>query len=377
MELLYLTVPSYFDLEISLIRELSRCCKVKVLVVVSPESQKSSAFVLDKLKDKVGIYPWSSYEGLKKYANMINQEQWFIANNPDNSLISGFLLSRKINRWIKKADLVHCTTDCKTILFCLPVVLFKKHTLYTVHDPIPHNRVSIFRKCYINMGYWCFKNLLFLSQSYKDLIEKEFKRYNIFYSKLGVYDFLNFYDTERFVNEDYILFFGRIDKYKGVDILIRAYLKSTLPNRNIKLVIAGKGNIDSNNSKDPNIIVFNRYIDNGELASLIKYSSFVVLPYRTVTQSGVLKSAYAFDKPVIATRIGDFAMEINDGVEGLLVNPSDEEDLCKGLDKMINSNLKDFSKRIHDKYSTAGEEGWQQIAKHLYLETYNSICLNS
>ena len=104
MELLYLTVPSYFDLEISLIRDLSRYCKVKVLVVVSPESQKSSAFVLDKLKDKVGIYPWSSYEGLKKYANMINQEQWFIANNPDNSLISGFLLSRKINRWIKKAD---------------------------------------------------------------------------------------------------------------------------------------------------------------------------------------------------------------------------------------------------------------------------------
>ena len=123
MELLYLTVPSYFDLEISLIRDLSRYCKVKVLVVVSPESQKSSAFVLDKLKDKVGIYPWSSYEGLKKYANMINQEQWFIANNPDNSLISGFLLSRKINRWVKKADLVHCTTDCKTILFCLPFFL--------------------------------------------------------------------------------------------------------------------------------------------------------------------------------------------------------------------------------------------------------------
>ena len=106
------------------------------------------------------------------------------------------------------------------------------------------------------MGYWCFKNLLFLSQSYKDLIEKEFKRYNIFYSKLGVYDFLNFYETERFVNEDYILFFGRIDKYKGVDILIRAYLKSTLPNRNIKLVIAGKGNIDSNNSKSNSLSTF-------------------------------------------------------------------------------------------------------------------------
>ena len=373
LKVLYLTVPSFFDLEISLIRELSLFCEVKVLVIVSPESQRSSAFVLERLKEKSDIFSWSSYECLQKYSNLINQDQWFIANNPDNSLKSGFLLSRKISKWIKDADLVHCTTDCKTMLFCLPYILLKNKTLYTVHDPIPHNSISLFRKCYNILGYRCFKNLLFLSRSYGSLIENNFKRYNVFYSKLGTYDFLCSFDTERLIKDDYILFFGRIDKYKGVDVLIQAYLNSSLPGKGIKLVIAGKGQIEEFSAVDSNVIIINRYIDNSELASLIHYSSFVVLPYRTVTQSGVLKSAYAFDKPVLATRIGDFLTEIHDGVDGILVNPSDVLDLSNGLERMINSNLNSFSKNVHNKYSATSEDGWRQIARRLCFDVYEVI----
>ena len=376
MNLLYLTVPSYFDLEISLIRELSKFCNVKVLLIVSPESQKSSAFVLDELKSEADIFSWNSYDSLKKYSSMINPSQWFVANNPDNSLKSGVLLARKINKWIKDAEFVHCTTDCKTMLFCLSTIYAKKNTLYTVHDPIPHNKVSMARKFYINLGYRCFKNLLFLSNSYNDLIKYEFSRYNTFYSKLGIYDFLCTYKCDKIIENKYILFFGRIDKYKGVDVLVNAYLKSSLPANNIKLVIAGKGSLELKECTNKNIVIINRYIENHELASLIKFSLFVVLPYRTVTQSGVLKSAYAFDKPVVATRIGDFATEIIDGKEGILVNPSDEVDLSRGIERMIKSDLSDYSENIHSRYSESGVEGWNKIAQQLYFDTYKVIYEN-
>ena len=373
MKLLYLTVPSYFDLEISLIRELSIFCDIKVLVIVSPESQNSSAFVLDELKKEPGVFPWSSFESLKKYSTMIKPEQWFIANNPNNSLISGYRLAKIMKRWIKDADIVHCTTDCKTMLFCLPTIYSKKNTLYTVHDPTPHSVISFARKCYIKLGYICFHNLLFLSQTYHDLIRKEFKNFNVFYSKLGIYDYLCTYQSNRVIDGDYILFFGRIDEYKGVDLLIQSYHNSSLQENSIKLVIAGKGIINCDGIPDRNIILLNRYIRNDELASLIKYSLFVVLPYRTVTQSGVLKSAYAFDKPVVASRVGSFANEIKDGEEGVLVNPSDEKDLCRGLEQMAGENLERMSVKIHNRYSASGEEGWTSIAYNLVQSVYNVI----
>ena len=148
---------------------------------------------------------------------------------------------------------------------------------------------------------------------------------------------------------------------------------SFLPCEGIKLVIAGKGNIGVEidiNNKD--IVLLNRYIDNAELASLISNSQFVVLPYRTVTQSGVLKSAYAFNKPVVATRTGDFADEIH-STEGILVEPSDEESLKEGIERMAQSDINFYSKNISIRYSEDGADGWKQIAYKLMDNVYKDI----
>ena len=87
MKILYLTVPSFFDLEISLIRELKKLVDIKVVMIVSPESMHSSAFSIDKLDERCDIIPATEYRGLEKYANMINLNDWYIANNPDNIIL--------------------------------------------------------------------------------------------------------------------------------------------------------------------------------------------------------------------------------------------------------------------------------------------------
>lgn len=377
-KVLYLTVPSFFDLEISLIRELSNYCDVRVLMIVSPESKRSSAFEINELKSSPGIYQWESYLYLQKYSKLIETQRWLIANNPDNSIHSCWKLASIIKKFIQeeKFDLIHSTTDCKTSLLLVPFLWRFKKTLYTTHDPFPHQQYSRLRKWLsYDLMFLTYKNLLLLSRSleadFKKVYQGKYK--HIYYSKLGVYDFLQSFNGECLVAKPYILFFGRIDYYKGVDILVRAYQNSFLPKQGIKLVIAGKGDvgvvIEKNNN---NIILYNRYIDNSELASLICNSQFVVLPYRTVTQSGVLKSAYAFNKPVVATRTGDFSDEIRDN-EGILVEPSNADSLKEGIERMTKSNLYFYSKNISNRYTADGLDGWKHIAHDLVNDVYKDI----
>ena len=75
----------------------------------------------------------------------------------------------------------------------------------------------------------------------------------------------------------------------------------------LKLVVAGKGEYYFDKSaydKLDYIQFVNRFIPDIELANLIANSIFVVVPYTEATQSGVIMSAYAFAKPVIATNVG-------------------------------------------------------------------------
>lgn len=100
--------------------------------------------------------------------------------------------------------------------------------------------------------------------------------------------------------DDYILFFGSVNSYKGVDLLIRAF-ESFPRNKKYKMVIAGKGQEYPTKSSD--IIKINRFIEDDEIAQLFKRAKFVVYPYISATMSGVLSLAYYFNKLVLASDI--------------------------------------------------------------------------
>lgn len=102
---------------------------------------------------------------------------------------------------------------------------------------------------------------------------------------------------------DYVLFFGSVNSYKGVDLLIKAFEKSKI-SETTKLVIAGKG-IDYK-IRSKNVIRLNRYIDDDEIAILFRKAKFIVYPYISATMSGVLSLAYYFNKLVLASDISFF-----------------------------------------------------------------------
>lgn len=371
MKILYLTVPSFFDLEISLIRELKKMVDIKVVMIVSPESMRSSAFSIDKLDKRCAIIPAAEYQGMEKYNGIIDLKDWYIANNPSNSFFHCFSLARKIFNFFKqnRFTVLHSTTDCKTATAFIPYVWMIHNTMYTVHDPIPHKKLSFLSDFFkYKLVFKSYKNLLLLSDALLDSFCNRYKikKERVFFSRLSIYSFLQYYKVSPNFLGQYMLFFGKILPYKGVDNLIDAYMQCEVRKHGVKLVIAGKGEINHNKSNLSEDVVFiNRYVDNEELANLIRHCRFVVLPYISATQSGCVMSAFAFNKPVVATNVGDLPKEVEDGRTGVICQANDINDLQNAIDKMGRIDLTEMESNIRLKYADGGSFSWCAAAQSI------------
>ncbi len=127
--------------------------------------------------------------------------------------------------------------------------------------------------------------------------------------------------------EQVLLFFGFVRKYKGLKYLIEAMpaIKESLPKS--RLLIVG----DFGESKpeylelirekkiEDAITVYDGYIPDKEVEQYFAASDVVVAPYVSATQSGIIQIAYGFEKPVIATLVGGLPDVVFDGVTGYLV----------------------------------------------------------
>jgi glycosyltransferase involved in cell wall biosynthesis len=136
-------------------------------------------------------------------------------------------------------------------------------------------------------------------------------------------------DVER---EDLILCFGRIQHYKGIDILLRAM--AALP-ETTRLAIAGPGALDDEaqglcRALGSRVELHNTYLQDAEVAALMQRASVVVLPYRHATQSSVPAIAAAFGCKLVASALGHFTEEIP-ALGGTLVPPEDPDMLARAL----------------------------------------------
>jgi glycosyltransferase involved in cell wall biosynthesis len=135
-----------------------------------------------------------------------------------------------------------------------------------------------------------------------------------------------------------VLFFGRIEPYKGVDVLLDAYLLLREKDRPIHLTIAGRGNIPADFSQKAlaaGVDLKNYWLSGEELGGLIKDADVIVAPYTDATQSGVVITAISYLVPVIATRVGALPEYVEDGEGGFLVPPGDAPALATAIGKFI------------------------------------------
>ena len=161
-------------------------------------------------------------------------------------------------------------------------------------------------------------------------------------------------------NYKYILFFGFIRDYKGLDILLEAMQDKKIEDKKIKLIIAGE--YYSNEQKYLNLIekfklkdkveLFTEFIPNEEVAIYFGASDLVVQPYKTATQSGITQIAYHFEKPMVVTDVGGLKEIIPEEKVGYVVKPNSKE-VALAINKFYESSI-DFDKYIKEekkKYS--------------------------
>jgi D-inositol-3-phosphate glycosyltransferase len=148
-----------------------------------------------------------------------------------------------------------------------------------------------------------------------------------------------------------ILFFGRIARYKGLDLLVDAFARIALHDRSYRLIIAGESTTDwAQHWKEVHDIIESspmreqvvqeiRHIEDDEMEVYFKAADVLVLPYRQIFQSGVLFMSHSFGLPVIATDIGAFCDEIIEGTNGYVCRPDDPGDLAKCIEDYFSSEL--------------------------------------
>jgi glycosyltransferase involved in cell wall biosynthesis len=97
------------------------------------------------------------------------------------------------------------------------------------------------------------------------------------------------------------------------------------------------------------VVLVDRYVGDEEVGLYFSAADVVVLPYTSATQSGVVQIAFAFEKPVISTRVGGIPEVVNDGVNGILIAPSDSDAMAGAIETFFGGNLSDtFVKNIRE-----------------------------
>ena len=159
--------------------------------------------------------------------------------------------------------------------------------------------------------------------------------------------------------------------YKGVDLLIKLWSsdeKLSL-NQSIKLMLIGRNaGLDYSIIKDcKNVIIIEEKVSNLDFQAFLELSDMVLLPYRQISQSGVLFSAIARNKPVLVSNVGGLPDPLGIGYVGWNIGSLTEYNLKSSLNyltahrkmiKDIQANSAEFDK-VKDFYS------WESISKRL------------
>lgn len=276
-------------------------------------------------------------------------------------------------------DVIHLLTGDFTLA---PYVMMRSELqrskwYYTVHDLHPHemhhNLYSMTLRNYILAANMLLRsrihNLTTSSKSQYDELKRIYPDKHIEFTHFPslitsqIQNGINVV-PELMKEKEYILFFGNVNKYKGVDLLINAYLNSKKL-QSMKLVIAGKGqNYEKAIDNNRQILRINRFIDDSEIRDLFRKALFVVYPYRSATMSGVLSIAYYFRKRVLLSSI-PFFLE-NATSASVFFKNGDIADLQKQLEKLADEEYD----------NTAIEKCYEDIYSDNVLNTdYNKLYL--
>lgn len=175
----------------------------------------------------------------------------------------------------------------------------------------------------------------------------------------------------------YILFFGLIRDYKGLDLLLEGFTNFDYKKHNVKLLIAGE--FYSNESEytslidhlnlTEDVILVNEFIKDEEVGQYFSSADMLAQPYKTATQSGVTQIGYHFEIPMLVTNVGGLPEMIPDQKVGYVVERSPIAIGNAFTDFYTNQRFTEFSNNIK---TEKNKFTWDKMALSV-IELYQMV----
>lgn len=377
----YLSSPHFADCDLPLLHYLQEEADVTYILSVSPRSQRRTLISIDKVRKNGDISPATEFPELTHLAKYIDLGKAYVVSMPGlhdlspSNLIATWRLLRFLIRG--KFCLIHLTWPLRYGQFLLYRLC--RRMVVTMHDPLPHSsedtRIARFHR------WVCFKlvgSFILLNATQRDEFVSKYRLQgkHVFLSKLSTYTHLQGTPPQDAGSNGYVLFFGSINTHKGVDVLCEAMRMAHARHSDLRLIVAGKGQMYFDIEpylSDGYTELRNHYLSDSELAGLVRGAAFVVCPYVDATQSGVIMSAFALGKPVIATNVGGLPEMVSDGRHGLIVPARDPQALSDAICRLAEypALLQRMSENIVADYGQ-GSNSWVSIAKGM-TEIYDNL----
>ena len=266
-------------------------------------------------------------------------------------------LNRAIDQLLDtcKIDMIYSLTSELVLAPSIRRLQTRVPVLYTVHDAVYHdykfNSLAAWLKDRLIIALphrWMCRhtiNKVTNSQDQLDYITHHFPGHRVSYAPFP--SLVNAViakggrqvDELKGVDDGYILFFGTVQRYKGVHLLCEAY-RSHLELQNRSLVIAGKGDFYFDSpAAGLDVVHINRFIDDSELRDLFTRAGVVVYPYTSATQSGVTSIAAYFGRPMVLSALPFFTQTCS-GAAGVEFFPSgDSKALAAAISRCLDSSV--------------------------------------
>ncbi|OXT09508.1 hypothetical protein CE561_00655 [Thermoanaerobacterium thermosaccharolyticum] len=250
--------------------------------------------------------------------------------------------------------------------------------IVTLHDPKPHKgEENIILEKISNMSIKQADRIVILSSIFKETVLDlgiDPDRIDVIpHGEFSYYARKNNTTKKEFKNT--ILFFGRISKYKGIEVLLKAFKIIKQDVKDAKLLIVGSGDMTDYKEligKLRDIEITNRWIKDDEVGNFFSKADFLVVPYIDASQSGVIPTAYGFSMPVVASRIGGIPEQVDDGKTGFLVKPGDENELAEKCIELLNNPdlIIEMGQNAYKK--ACNEMSWEHVS-NLLMESIRKI----
>ena len=166
------------------------------------------------------------------------------------------------------------------------------------------------------------------------------------------------------------LFFGRMNPYKGVD-----HLKNIIQMcPEISFDVVGRVDSQVQETADeiqscPNVRMNSGYVSDREMTEAFLQADWVILPYNSATQSGVIIDGYRYGRPCIAFNVGAIAEQVQDGMTGWLIAPGDDKAFAEKLREILQ-----MDREAYDRMSRAAYEfGIRKYAAEGAMDRFLSL----